>query len=480
MIIETVMIVDASPVKMIGIVLVEALAINRAMSMGALLAKMGEAADTRVAREGMKTSAPVVIDMMMIVEIPALAIHGTRVRAAGLVTHKAILRPLAVVGRGVAKTRTTIRAARALLRIAPIVAAAPANILGIKVRVAGLATLKGIQKHRVVDGKGAVMIAMTTAAIRVHTRARMSAAMQHNEGTTSVAAAENPILEAMMAEVGMVTDSVIPKPRDGVGTAAMMTVIAPTGSVASIPPQANGRRAVMAHSRYDRDEEEYFSRDTDRRGERDDRSQYSERGYGNQDLYQKRREFDEPRGRNYDYSEGPDGRDSSGYYGDSPRDRREFSERSGEYARAQQWDQPSRDQQFPPSYSQTRHPSRGDMGYGGIVTQGSAQGAFKGKGPKDYKRSDERLKEDVCDRLTDDEHLDASDISVAVSSGEVTLEGTVSSREAKRIAEVCAEQCSGVSHVQNNLRVGSPKHGSATEQNAAGTRSASSSGKSNS
>ena len=77
----------------------------------------------------------------------------------------------------------------------------------------------------------------------------------------------------------------------------------------------------------------------------------------------------------------------------------------------------------------------------------------RGRGPRNYSRSDERIREDVSDRLSDDHHLDASDIVVSVSGGEVTLDGTVDSRAAKRHAEDLAERCSGVLHVQNNLRV---------------------------
>lgn len=77
----------------------------------------------------------------------------------------------------------------------------------------------------------------------------------------------------------------------------------------------------------------------------------------------------------------------------------------------------------------------------------------RGRGPKNYTRSDERIAEDVNDRLADDAHIDASDIEVSVSSGEVTLSGAVSERFAKRHAEDIAERVSGVKHVQNNLRV---------------------------
>lgn len=81
------------------------------------------------------------------------------------------------------------------------------------------------------------------------------------------------------------------------------------------------------------------------------------------------------------------------------------------------------------------------------------QHEHRGRGPKGYRRSDERIKEDVNDRLSDDYYLDASDIEVQVSSTEVTLTGTVNNRNDKRRAEDLAESVSGVSNVENRLRV---------------------------
>lgn len=76
----------------------------------------------------------------------------------------------------------------------------------------------------------------------------------------------------------------------------------------------------------------------------------------------------------------------------------------------------------------------------------------RGRGPKAYVRSDERIREDVNDRLTDDNWIDASNIDVTVSEGEVTLSGTVSDRHSKRRAEDVTDGITGVKHVQNNLR----------------------------
>ncbi|HYC03672.1 MAG TPA: BON domain-containing protein [Azospirillaceae bacterium] len=78
---------------------------------------------------------------------------------------------------------------------------------------------------------------------------------------------------------------------------------------------------------------------------------------------------------------------------------------------------------------------------------------FRGRGPRGYVRSDERIREDVADRLTADPYVDASDIDVTVSQGEVTLSGQVDRREARRRAEDIAEAVSGVRHVRNDLRV---------------------------
>jgi hypothetical protein len=79
-------------------------------------------------------------------------------------------------------------------------------------------------------------------------------------------------------------------------------------------------------------------------------------------------------------------------------------------------------------------------------------GSHYGKGPKGYVLSDERIREDVCDRLSDDDEVDAGEISVSVKDGEVTLEGSVSDRHSKHRAEDIAESVSGVREVTNKLR----------------------------
>lgn len=72
---------------------------------------------------------------------------------------------------------------------------------------------------------------------------------------------------------------------------------------------------------------------------------------------------------------------------------------------------------------------------------------------REYGRADTRIREDVCDRLTDAPDIDASDIDVAVNNGEVTLSGTVRDRHQKRRSEDLIDNVTGVRDVHNNLRV---------------------------
>jgi hypothetical protein len=79
---------------------------------------------------------------------------------------------------------------------------------------------------------------------------------------------------------------------------------------------------------------------------------------------------------------------------------------------------------------------------------------FRGRGPRGYQRSSERIEEDVCEWLTDDADVDASDIEVEVENGIVTLGGSVADRRQKRRAEDVAEQARGVRDVRNQLEIG--------------------------
>jgi hypothetical protein len=95
-----------------------------------------------------------------------------------------------------------------------------------------------------------------------------------------------------------------------------------------------------------------------------------------------------------------------------------------------------------------------------------------GRGPKGYKRSDERIREDVSERIARS-WVNAEEVEVKVESGEVTLTGFVYSREEKRVIEDVAEEVFGVEEVNNHLRIhredrsqtfsaGSPQKGTST------------------
>jgi BON domain len=93
----------------------------------------------------------------------------------------------------------------------------------------------------------------------------------------------------------------------------------------------------------------------------------------------------------------------------------------------------------------------------GAWSQGSVSSwetpSYAGVGPRGYQRSDERVREDVCDRLERDARIDASNIEVDVQSGMVTLKGSVDDRRIKRQAEEAIESLPGVKDVLNQIRV---------------------------
>lgn len=84
---------------------------------------------------------------------------------------------------------------------------------------------------------------------------------------------------------------------------------------------------------------------------------------------------------------------------------------------------------------------------------GLAEQNYYGRGPRDYERSDERIREEICERLCDDPFVDPSDVAVSVESGAVKLEGTIEDRPQKYRVEDIVEDCRGVREVQNHLAV---------------------------
>jgi hypothetical protein len=143
----------------------------------------------------------------------------------------------------------------------------------------------------------------------------------------------------------------------------------------------------------------------------------------------------------------------------SGRDRR-YPSRDWQYSE-RDWRPDGRDDRYS-GYGNTYQERTTPYDYPGIRgTQGSSFGGpFTGRGPKGYKRSDDRTTDDVCDRLERDGAIDASEIEIDCKDGVVTLKGTVPDRETKRRAEEAAERTYGVKDVMNQIRVEREQHGS--------------------
>lgn len=165
--------------------------------------------------------------------------------------------------------------------------------------------------------------------------------------------------------------------------------------------------------------------------------------------------------RPYGRSFHPDEREEGGWSHGLSRDAREASRGWGEYrGEATRLGEPGRGRSYdvPLGGASGRRDHRdsdelsSSPGRTGFAAD-PRTGRHFGRGPKGYHRSDERIREDVCDRLTADPEVDARDLTVHVKDCEVTLEGTVSDRRMKRCAEDCAEDVPGVSQVHNRLRV---------------------------
>ncbi|MGH8210528.1 MAG: BON domain-containing protein [Steroidobacteraceae bacterium] len=97
---------------------------------------------------------------------------------------------------------------------------------------------------------------------------------------------------------------------------------------------------------------------------------------------------------------------------------------------------------------------REQRGYGGAAEEpGGGQGRYA-ESRYSYQRSDERLKEDISERLMEAYHIDSSEVTVEVRGAKVTLEGTVPSRHMKHAIEDLVDGCPGVLDIDNRVRVG--------------------------
>jgi len=82
-----------------------------------------------------------------------------------------------------------------------------------------------------------------------------------------------------------------------------------------------------------------------------------------------------------------------------------------------------------------------------------AGGSQAGRGPQLQRRSDDKIYEEIGELLTSNPDLDASEVELHVESGEITLTGTIASRDARWLAEDLVNSVSGVREVTNRLKV---------------------------
>lgn len=88
-----------------------------------------------------------------------------------------------------------------------------------------------------------------------------------------------------------------------------------------------------------------------------------------------------------------------------------------------------------------------------VSNQSKPNIGYRGLGPRNYRRSDHLIKEDICEALYRSTLVDASDIDVKVENGIVYLQGFVETREQKKEAEACVENLAGVEDIYNELHL---------------------------
>ena len=97
------------------------------------------------------------------------------------------------------------------------------------------------------------------------------------------------------------------------------------------------------------------------------------------------------------------------------------------------------------------YPEHGPQGFG--PEPGRTAYPAKARGPKGYRRSDERIHEDICERILASGGIDASDVTVIVRDGNVELTGSVPTRPMKHAIEDLADASPGVQEIDNRIRV---------------------------
>ncbi|QDE91155.1 phospholipid-binding protein [Myxococcus xanthus] len=114
----------------------------------------------------------------------------------------------------------------------------------------------------------------------------------------------------------------------------------------------------------------------------------------------------------------------------------------------------------PPWDGYSTSPSRSDdhdLGQGGFSggryrPEGPVRAPPRGRAPRGYRRSSERILADLCDRLMQS-WVDAEDVDIRVRDGVVLLAGVVRSQDERHATEALARDVLGVKEVINDIRI---------------------------
>ena len=179
-------------------------------------------------------------------------------------------------------------------------------------------------------------------------------------------------------------------------------------------------------------------------------------------------------GRNYygqgnDYERGSQGR--QGQYGQGRYGRGQSDQDYEDYGRGSQFGQGGQYSQGYGLQQGGRYQSQPQTSSWTYVEIWAIPGPHSGRGPRNYQRSDERIREDVNERLTQNGQLDASNMEIEVTNGEVMLKGNVNDRRDKRLAEDIADSVFGVKDVNNQLKVSQGEQTDSSQQQQLGVQS---------
>jgi osmotically-inducible protein OsmY len=221
--------------------------------------------------------------------------------------------------------------------------------------------------------------------------------------------------------------------------------------------EQRGRRAFGEYSRGESEQSGWGrDRDEDRWSQSGESGRYQQdQDYGRGGAYGGGQQQGYGGGSGQGYGRSQYGQREQGQYGQ--REQGGFgggtaSQRGG-FRGEQQYESQSFEQPFPPGFQGDFGASQRATRYGSGREGYAGYGSHRGKGPKGYTRSDDRLKEVICEKLSDDPMIDASEISVDVTGQVVKLTGTVDDRSTKYEVEELVERCGGVKDIDNQLRV---------------------------